>query len=427
MQKEEVKIKEKSKNYIEKLLKETLQKIKPTEGEIRKINKIAQDFGKLLREHDIRYFYGGSFAKGTFLKNLTDIDVYLLMENESEISQLKEKLSKLVRENQLKLEVLHGSRDYFHIKYKRILFEMVPVIDIKKPEEARNSTDISKFHVEFVRNNIKKKPQLKDEILLFKYFLKQKGIYGAESYNRGISGYLSEVLVINFGSFLKTLEFFKNPNFPIFIPKLSKEKIEKLKKSGKLNNYFNVLDPVLEERNLGMAVSIEKVNELIVESNRFFLNPNFSKNNKFDELKKFYNKLDKKRFALLEVFFSDYFKKNYSNPDIIGGKEKKLVEKIIKELEKENFNVYNWVFSFNKEKKEGKALILTDKSSNIVIKRGPTIGKGNIEKFLEKHKEDIVLIKDNIYILKYKKKKIEEVTYNLNKKLTDYLKIRKAN
>ena len=73
--------------------------------------------------------------------------------------------------------------------------------------------------------------------MLFKYFLKQKGIYGAESYNKGISGYLAEVLIINFGSFLNTLEFFSKAKFPINIG-IKEEVMKKLRELGKLNNFI---------------------------------------------------------------------------------------------------------------------------------------------------------------------------------------------
>ncbi len=368
------------------LLKKTLEQIKPSKEEVEQLKKIANEFGELLKKYQIDFFFGGSFAKGTFLKNVNDIDVYLLMDREEEISDLKKKLKKLAEENNLNLEVLHGSRDYFHLTYKGILFEMVPILNIKNPEEATNSTDISKFHVEFVKSKIKENPKLKDEILLFKYFLKQKGLYGAESYNKGFSGYLAEVLVIYFGSFLDTLEFFSKTTLPIEIPKIDGDLKSYLKNHGKLNDYFNVLDPVLNKRNLGMAVSKEKVLELIFESKKFFISPNFEKVDKVKELFEFYKKLNKEKFALLKVEFTDFYKKKYSNPDIIGSKMLKKAKEIENLLMKHQFPVHHSVFKFDKNKKEGYHLILTEKLPELKKKKGPNlfVNKEHLERFLDK-------------------------------------------
>ncbi len=45
---------------------------------------------------------------------------------------------------------------------------------------------------------------------MLKKFLRSLHIYGAEISTKGFSGYVSEVLIIKFGSFLSTLEYFSN-------------------------------------------------------------------------------------------------------------------------------------------------------------------------------------------------------------------------
>ena len=388
---------------LKEILKETLEKIKPKEEDIKKINHIAKEFSKILKENNIRFMFGGSFAKGTFLKDIEDIDVYLLMEKEEELEVLKEKLPKIFKD----IRILHGSRDYFQVDFKNITFEMVPTLNIKEVEEAKNSTDLSKFHVEFVKSKIKKNPKLKDEILLFKYFLKQKGIYGAESYNRGVSGYLAEVLVINFGSFLNTLKFFSKAKFPINIG-LNEGIINKLKRQGKLNNFFNVLDPVYKERNLGMACSIEKISELILQSKLFFKTPNFEKIDKEKELFEFFKKLNK-NYIILKLEFNKKLKEKYLNSDIVGSKMKKISEKVINIL-KEYYEIYYWVFKYNKKEMKGYSLILINSKPKIKIKEGPKVFMDNVVDFLEKNKDSLFELKENrVFSLVYKEKEIKEL------------------
>src|SRR3989344_6450780 len=64
---------------------------------------------------------GGSVAKGTFLKD-TDYDVFVRFEKpDSDLlhSILKKCFSHVGR--------IHGSRDYFQVKYKNHVFEIIPV------------------------------------------------------------------------------------------------------------------------------------------------------------------------------------------------------------------------------------------------------------------------------------------------------------
>jgi tRNA nucleotidyltransferase (CCA-adding enzyme) len=395
---------------LEKLLEETLKKIKPTQSDLQRINHIAKEFSRILKQNEIKFIFGGSYAKGTFLKNIEDIDVYLLIEKEEDVENLKEKLKEIFKE----LRILHGSRDYFQVDFKGITFEMVPILNIKDVKEVKNSTDLSRFHVEYVKSKIKKNPKLRDEILLFKYFLKQKEIYGAESYNRGISGYLAEVLTIHFGSFLNVIDFFSKARFPINIG-INEKIAAELKKEGKLNDFFNVLDPVYEKRNLGMACSIEKISSLIIESKLFLKNPNFKKVDKEKELLEYYKKLDD-GYLLIKIEFDNKLKERYLNADIVGSKMKKITQKLINEI-KNYYEVYYWVFKYNKKNMEGYSLILVSKSPKIKIKKGPKIFLDNVLDFIEKNKNDLFKIKEDIiFSLNYNKKDLKEIINSLKER-----------
>ena len=405
---------------INDLLNNTLEKIRAKKDDIQRINHLAKEFSDLLKRNNIKFVFGGSFAKGTFLKNIEDIDVYLLMKKEEDLSFLKEKLSDIFDD----LRILHGSRDYFQVDFRGITFEMVPILDIKSVEEARNSTDLSRFHVEYVKKKIKDNPKLKDEILLFKYFLKQKNIYGAESYNKGISGYLAEVLVIYFRGFLNTLKFFSKAKFPINID-IDKELAKKLKEQGKLNNFFNVPDPVYKERNLGMACSIEKISALILESKLFFKKPNFEKIDKEKELLDFYKRLNNENYLILKLEFNDKLKERYLNSDIVGSKMKKISEKVVKLLSN-YYEVYYWVFNYNKKDMKGYSLILMSKDPKIKKKIGPKVFIDNILYFLEKNKDSVFdLERERVFSLSYEKKDIKDLLSIEEKEFFNFYFIKK--
>lgn len=404
-------------NKLERVLKETLDSIKPKKEFVEKIKKASESFLEELNKIGIKAYLGGSVAKNTFLANIKDIDVYLILKNEEEQNAIEEKLKKHFR----KLKILKGSRNYYHINYQNFLFECVPVLDIKDPKDAKNTTDISKFHVEFVKKELEKKPFLRDEVLLFKYFLKQKELYGAESYIRGFSGYLSEVLIIKFGSFLNTLKFFSEINkLPINLG-INRKIKENLKKQGKINDFFNIIDPVLENRNLGMALSKEKVLELVFHSKKFLLNPNFNKELKIDKIKDFWEENKEKiseSYCLIEIKANlDKLAKKYNNIDIIGSKFLKISKKIVDYLKTNNFELIDYAYFIDKDNLKGIFLILVSKYNKLKEYKGPSlfIKKENLFKFIEKHKKHLIVLEDNIE----KIKAFENKVLNINKAIEE--------
>src|SRR3989344_1191641 len=194
------------------VLKEALEKVKPNEEELRIINSLIKEFIKLLEKGkkslkiSAEIFVGGSSAKGTIIKKEHyDIDVFIRFDKKyfgsdkkSNVSDLTEKMLKNTKNKQK----IHGSRDYFRIKAsKNLFFEIVPVKKIKNQKEAENITDLSYFHVNYVKRKLKVK--FLDEVRLAKAFCHAAGCYGAESYIKGFSGYALELLIYHYRSFLK--------------------------------------------------------------------------------------------------------------------------------------------------------------------------------------------------------------------------------
>ena len=142
-----------TRSKIKKILKEQLELIKLSESEINRINKVGREFAEELREKlknkkiKGEVFIGGSLAKKTLVKkDIYDIDVFVRFYEQKDIPRLKEIL--------LKAKKVHGSRDYYQIKRKDIVIEIIPVLKISKPEESINVTDLSYFHVNYILKKI---------------------------------------------------------------------------------------------------------------------------------------------------------------------------------------------------------------------------------------------------------------------------------
>lgn len=214
--------------------------------------RIVNEFLSQLRIKDAKPVLGGSGAKGTWLKDIHDIDIYVKFDYQKYKNRSNE-ISKILEKslNNFKFTKLHGSRDYFQINYKNHIFELVPILDIKKSEQAKNITDISMLHV----NYVKKYKTLLNDMRMAKAFAKACDCYGAESYIKGFSGYVLESLIIYYGSFKNLIRnATKWKEFEIIGNKKVAEELSYPKKQSPLI----LIDPIQPDRNAAAALSIEK-------------------------------------------------------------------------------------------------------------------------------------------------------------------------
>ncbi len=185
-----------------------LNRIKPSKEEEKVALDLANAFLKKLNAglKGAKAILGGSLTKGTWIKGTNEIDIFVQFDYNKykdknlEISDILEKHLK----KKWKVERLHGSRDYFHIKQNGFTLEIVPILKITKEEQAVNITDISPLHAEWVKKSSNEK--IRDQIRLLKQFCKGNNCYGAETYIGGFSGYVCEILTICYKSFENVLK-----------------------------------------------------------------------------------------------------------------------------------------------------------------------------------------------------------------------------
>lgn len=239
-----------------KLLNEVIAKIKPPKGLFEKeINEVVSAINSDLKKSKIKAeaVVGGSFAKDTHLIGDHDCDIFVRFDykkyKETDLSELLEKILK-----QFKAERVHGSRDYFQFR-KSLNYEVVPVLKINKASEAVNVTDASPLHVAWIR-----KYKKSDEIRLAKAFCKAYKIYGAESYIKGFSGHVLDILTVYYGDFIKLLKASQKwkDKTVIDIMKYHDDALFELN-SSKLQSPLIVVDPIQKDRNAAAALSYEAV------------------------------------------------------------------------------------------------------------------------------------------------------------------------
>lgn len=391
---------------IEKILKAQIKEVEPDENEILKIKKETEKIISVLekvrkkKKISAEIFVGGSLAKGTIIKkDKYDIDIFIRFDKKyKKTSELLEKILKIAR---IKAEKIHGSRDYFKIK-REIIFEVIPVLKINKPEEAENITDLSYFHVSYILKQVKKNPKLKDDIILAKSFCFAQKCYGAESYIRGFSGYALELLVSYYGSFLKFIKAIAKSRKKIIIDAgkfyKNKDDIMLNLNEAKLQSAIIFVDPTFKERNVLAALSQETLNKFQKACKEFLKKPS----NKFFMLKKI---VGKKFNFILEAYT------NRQEGDIAGSKLIKFFNFLSMQIEK-YFYIRNKEFEYLGRKARYYFFLKPRKE---IILQGPPINKiENLINFKAKHK--------NIFIKKGKAYAREKIRINIKSFLNEFKK-----
>jgi len=369
------------KKRVDIVLEKQISKIKPDEKELEIIknetDKIILEIETGLKKKKIKaeIFVGGSLAKGTLIRKKDyDIDVFVRFFENKEIS---EKLASVV-----KAERVHGSRDYFRIRKKNILFEIIPVLKIKKPEEAKNITDLSYFHVSYVLGETRKNKKLSEEIMLAKSFCFSQKCYGAESYVRGFSGYALELLVSHYKSFMNFIKAVAKEKTPIVIdPKKfykNKEDVLNQLNESKLQSLIVFVDPTFKQRNALAALSNETFEKFKKACADFIK----KSSEKFFEEKK----INEKDFNLILEASTDR-----QEGDIAGAKLLKFSRFFLSKIEK-YFKIKKSEFDYE-GKKSGKMYIKDERKKEIIYP-GPPINKPErLLAFKQAHKK--VFIKKN--------------------------------
>ncbi len=346
---------------IKKALAHALGLIKPTKKEEEDVKEKVDDILNKINKNlkNARAILGGSGEKGTWLKEAHDADIFVLFDYKK-YENMSDKISDILGKHLKKIfpEIirLHGSRDYFQIKRKDFTFEIVPILGIKKAEQAKNITDVSPLHAKWVL----KYKNLADDIRLVKQFCKAANVYGAESYIKGFSGYICEILAIYYGGFLNLARNAARWKDKVVIDPANyykgKNAMDEMNKS-KTYSPLVIIDPVQADRNAAAALSREKF-DMFREACRKFLK---SPSKEFFERKEISKEgLDKKargkRLILLDV------KAKAGKADVIGSMLLKALEHFNKKLVENDFKVYEHGWQWDKKGKASFYFIVDNKA-----------------------------------------------------------------
>jgi len=372
-------------------MQEVLQKIKPSTEERKKLEFTIKSFLQKLnsRLKEAKGILGGSGAKDTWLSGNHDVDIFVqfdypkFKDKSEQLSKYLEKTLKLAFPK-IKLERLHGSRDYFQLNYEGIEFEVVPSLNVKKPEDAQNITDLSHLHSGWVNAHTKK---IKDDIRLAKQFCKANMVYGAESYIGGFSGYVLEVLLAHYGSFEKFLQAAQRwKDKEVIDPENYYPKKDALfhLNSSKQQSPIILVDPTDKNRNAAAALGYPAWKKFKETAAAYLKKPTpFFFEKEEMTLDKLQREASKKRLHLVYFDVQTY----QGKLDVVGAQMVKAFEFLSFELSKFGIKKSGWEWD-KKEKAQFFFLLEKNELPAFEVRNGPPCSlKEHALRFKKEHQQ----------------------------------------
>jgi tRNA nucleotidyltransferase (CCA-adding enzyme) len=196
----------------------------------------------------------GSTARGTWISGDRDIDLFVRFPADVEREELES----------YGLEVGHAvlpegreefaEHPYVTGEYDGFDVDLVPCYRLDSATEIQSAVDRTPFHNEYLDSRID--ADLAGEVRLLKQFLKGIGAYGSDLRTQGFSGYLTELLVLEYGSFRGVLEVAADEWHPPvrFDPEDHGQ--------AEFDDPLVVIDPTDPERNVAAVCNAENVARL---------------------------------------------------------------------------------------------------------------------------------------------------------------------
>jgi tRNA nucleotidyltransferase (CCA-adding enzyme) len=324
------------------LISKALPLCEPTHSQEHRIGTVAQEAKALVDNYAtqvddvVDVVFGGSFAKGTWLPDHADIDIFVRIKPFVGLEKFEE-LGREIGSKALKNygpKLRYSDHPYVEVFVKKVRVNVVPCYDVEQGK-WQSAADRSPFHTQYISSHFD--DEKKRHARLLKKFFKSVGIYGAEISTEGFSGYVSEVLVLKYSSFENVLRAAADwqEGQVIAVCDYDSDFVKAL------NSPVIIIDPVDSRRNLGSAISPQSVAKFMLAARAFLENPSleFFKEGKYYNHRCRSSRSGASSKLLLPKVLVVEFSHEKKSPDIIWGQLKRSINAIAKQLELAHFVV----------------------------------------------------------------------------------------
>lgn len=214
----------------------------------------------------IRCLVAGSGARGTFLNDRLDIDLFLLFPERLSKEDLETEGLALGQAVLTEPETRYAEHPYLRGRFEGFTVDAVPGYAITDSSRPRSAVDRTPFHQEYL--TARQSPAMITQVRLTKQFLRGLGVYGSESRTEGFSGYLVELLLLRF----ETLRALLRSAATWRVPTILSNEAETPKRVPK-DVALILVDPVDPNRNVATALSRRNLALFILGAQEYLRHP----------------------------------------------------------------------------------------------------------------------------------------------------------
>jgi len=246
------------------------ERVDPSPGERERLRAVASEVREraaaavadLPVEADVMQV--GSTARGTWTSGDHDLDVFVRFDPALDREAL-ERYGLAVGNAVLP----DGHEEYAEHPYVKGVVDgfdvdLVPCYRVDAATEIRSAVDRTPFHNDYVEAHLD--AEAAGEVRLLKQFCKGVGVYGSDLRTRGFSGFLAELLILEYGDFRGVLEAAADWHPPVRLDPEDHGTVT-------FDDPLVVVDPTDPERNVAAVVEAENVARFQHHARAFLAEP----------------------------------------------------------------------------------------------------------------------------------------------------------
>jgi tRNA nucleotidyltransferase (CCA-adding enzyme) len=196
----------------------------------------------------------GSTARDTWLAGDHDVDLFVRLPTDCDRDDLATYGRRIGTAVLADPREEYAEHPYVTGRFEGIDVDVVPCYAVESAAGIRSSVDRTPFHSAYLADRID--DETADEIRLFKALCSGIGVYGSDLRTRGVSGYLAELLVLEYGGFTATVDAIREWQPPVTLDPADHA-------DRSFEDPLVVIDPTDPERNVAAVVSETTVARLV--------------------------------------------------------------------------------------------------------------------------------------------------------------------
>lgn len=210
----------------------------------------------------------GSTARDTWLRGERDIDVFVRFSNSLEREELRQYGLEVGRSVLPDGQLEYAEHPYVSGEFEGYMIDLVPCFAVESGNDIRSAVDRTPFHAAYVKERLNER--LANDVRVLKRFCEAIGIYGSDLRTQGFSGYLTELLILEYGTFEAVIEAASEWRPPVRFDPEDHGSVD-------FDDPLVVIDPTDPARNVAAVVTAESVAKFQHYARELLANPGVEK------------------------------------------------------------------------------------------------------------------------------------------------------